>query len=315
MRVSSNQGNTSKNPLKIAIIGATGLLGSNLARLYGSNDFDLRCFSRRDHYLQDGKIQSHVLDFNDLENSLNHAFNKWIPDIVINCIGIASIEMCDSENDLAMMVNAIYPEAIAKFCSNYGIYFIHISTDHFFHDDKELHTETDTTINLNFYSKTKLLGEELVFRANSKALIVRTNFIGFHEKSNNNFLHWLVRSSLNKKQIILYSNYYTSPITIDFLSNILVRCFYKNLHGIYNISSSSRISKSELGFLILNSLNLDTSKIVCNDLENNDQKVKRAISLALSVKKIEKDLIFKMPKIEEIINDIVSQYNPNRENW
>jgi len=205
--------------LKIAIIGGTGLLGSNLLKLYSS--YDVKSFSREQSYNVD-KFKNYVIDFRYLEDELNKFFLDWIPDIIINTVAIVNLQQCEDDYEYAKTINCEIAGNLSKIAKKYNSYFIHISTDHYYNDINKKYNENDNIILLNNYAKTKHEAELKVLKNNKNSLVVRTNIIGFRNRTAKSFFEWLLDSLEQQLSINLYTNFYTSPINVKKLGNILI---------------------------------------------------------------------------------------------
>jgi dTDP-4-dehydrorhamnose reductase len=290
--------------LKIAIIGGTGLLGSNLLKLY--KEYDVKSFSRN----QLNNVDNHknfIISFKDLENELKKFFTDWKPDIIINTVAIVNLQSCEDNYDYANSINCDIAKILSTLSQNYDSYFIHISTDHYYNDNLKVHNENDNIKLLNNYAKTKYNAEKEVLLSNPKALVVRTNIIGFRKKNPMSFFEWLLDSLQNNKKINLYSNFYTSPISVQELGKILILCYYKRLNGIYNISSRQTISKYQFGIKTAKKFNLKYDNIKRFEFKNKDS-LKRALTLGLDVSKIENNLGISMPTIDETLESLYQEY-------
>ena len=288
--------------MKIAIFGATGLLGSNLINLYKSIGFDVKGFSRS------FSNNIYVIDFDNIENELKTAFIHWKPDVIINTVALVNLQKCEDNFDLANYSNNLIAQKLARFSKNYNSYYIHISTDHFFNDNLEKHKESDNILLLNNYAKTKYLAESSVLDIYPKALVVRTNIIGFRNSNVDSFFEWLLKSLFEKEKINLFDNFCSSPISVNQLGLILIQVFKHKLNGIYNISSSEVISKYDFGIKVANKFNLSTKNISKVKLEDKNSSIKRALTLGLDIAKIEQSLNIKMPLVDEIINQLHKEY-------
>jgi dTDP-4-dehydrorhamnose reductase len=296
--------------MKIAIIGGTGLLGSNLLKLY--SDYDVKSFSREQSYNVD-KFKNFVIDFRYLEDELVKFFINWKPDIIINTIAIVNLQKCEDNYEEANNINCDIAKVLSKISVNYNSYFIHISTDHYYNDTLQIHNENSEIQLLNNYTKTKYNAEQEVLKYNPKALIVRTNIIGFRRRTAKSFFEWLLDSLKNEDKCSLYTNFYTSPISVQELGKVLIKCYEKNLNGIYNISSKEVISKYDFGMKVAKKFGYDESKIQPTVLEN-DGNIKRALTLGLDVSKIEKALNIYMPTIDETITNLYKEYMEENNN-
>lgn len=294
-----------KKNMKIAIIGGTGLLGSNLCHLY-KKDNDVRCYSRKVSSNIENRFNK-IIDFNNLTFELEKEFKEWKPDILINTVAIVNLQFCEENYDEAYNVNCLIAKQIAKISKEYDSYYIHISTDHLFNDEKLKHTESDSVVLLNNYAKTKYEAEIEVVKENQNSLVVRTNIVGFRRTEKESFFEWLLNSLLSKKETNFFTNFYTSPIEVKQLGKVLLKCYSKKLIGVYNIASSEVISKYDFAQKVCEKFNLDTN-LIREAILSSDGFVQRALTLGLDERKIEKQLEIKMPKINEVINSLHKEY-------
>lgn len=291
--------------MKIAVIGGTGLLGSNLVKLFTNND--VKAFSRKQSLNIEENVNN-LIDFSKLAEELSSYFDSWAPDIIINTVALVDLKKCEEDITLADFSNREIAVEIAYVAKKYNSYFIHISTDHYYNDLNKKHREDDEVLLLNNYAKTKYKAEIDLLETYKKSLVVRTNIIGFRKNKKESFFEWLLNSLENSKSIDLYNNFFTSPISVNVLGEILLKCYKKELLGIYNIASSECISKYDFGIKVSKIFSFNNKQIKKINLEQNDNNVQRALTLGLDTSKIEEALKIKMPKIEEVINSLYFEY-------
>lgn len=297
--------------MKIAIIGATGLLGSNIVKLF-SKSYDIKSFSRKNAKNVESD-KNNIIDFNEIENELTKYFDIWKPDIIINTIAIVNLQVCEDDIIIASYINSNIAQKIAKISLSYSSYFIHISTDHYYNDNNISHDEEVDVVLLNNYAKTKYDAEKEIVKLNNNFLIVRTNIIGFRMRNAESFFEWIIKSLVEQDTLNLYTNFYTSPISVNELGNILIKCYEKNLIGTYNIASRDVIDKYTFGIKTAKKFGFKCSNINKSIISNNDSNLMRALSLGLDVSKIEKALAIKMPTIDETLNNLYNEYKENNE--
>ena len=290
--------------MKIAIIGGTGLLGSNLLKLY--SEYDIKSFSREQSYVVD-YFKNFTVDFRYLENELIKYFIAWKPDVIINTVAVVNLQKCEDDYNYALEINCNISASVAKIAKKYNSYFIHISTDHYYNDNIKFHTENSNVLLMNNYAKTKFEAEKEVLNTYEKSLIVRTNIIGYRRRTAKSFFEWLLDSIENNSETKLYTNFFTSPISVNELGYILIRCYKKRLTGRYNIASSEVISKYDFGVKTAQRFGYNLEKIKPILLENNNT-LKRALTLGLDISKIEEALNIKMPTIDETISNLYKEY-------
>jgi dTDP-4-dehydrorhamnose reductase len=292
--------------LKIAIIGGTGLLGSNLVNIYSNHD--VRSFSRSQS-INVSDIKNQIINFDNLNYELSNYFNLWKPNIIINTIAIVNLQKCENDYDVAQKVNCDLASELSMISKKYNCYFIHISTDHFYDDNLIFHSELDKVSLKNNYAKTKFNAEKEVVLNNSQALVVRTNIVGFRRNKSDSFLEWLISSLKNNKKIHLFSNYYTSPISTIHLGKLLLICYKNQLSGTYNISSSIVIDKYSFGVKVAEKFGFSIANIAKSKVINqSNENLQRALTLGLDVSKIECALNLKMPNIDQTIDTLYQDY-------
>jgi len=99
--------------MNIAIIGGTGLLGSNLVNLYSKLNINVLAFSRTDATNIQAKY-NRVIDFTNLESSLKNSFKTFRPDIIINAIALVNLEKCEQDINLCQHSNVDIAKVLAN---------------------------------------------------------------------------------------------------------------------------------------------------------------------------------------------------------
>lgn len=294
--------------MKIAVFGATGLLGSSLVNNYYELGISVIGISRSDS-VNLNKIRNFTIDYENLTFNCEKIFENWKPDLIINTVANVNLDQCEVDFNLAKKVNVDMAVDIALLAKKYNAKFIHISTDHYYDDQNIQHKETDDVVILNNYAKTKFMAESTVLRVNEEALVVRTNIIGFRNTSRMSFFEWLLENLENKREIVMYTNFHTSPICTKFLGDILLKAFTKNLIGLYNISGSDVISKYDFSVLVAQKFSFEFGKVSKGELiDNENNKTKRSKMLGLCNSKIEKALNLKMPPVGDSIDQLYQEY-------
>jgi len=78
-------------------------------------------------------------DYNlDIKNGekLIECFKLESPDVIINTASIVDIEFCEKNKGEAYLINSRPSSIIADYCYKNNIYFVQISTDHYYTKDK-----------------------------------------------------------------------------------------------------------------------------------------------------------------------------------
>lgn len=287
--------------MRILILGSTGMLGQAFMKVAKSRNLD--CY---------GMAESGA-DFNfDVQNDqdLINLIKELKPDVVINTIAIVSIEKCEANPSLAYLINSRPVSIIAKLCSDVGAYFIQVSTDHFFVGDKDKkHSEVDRVNLVNEYARTKYAAEQFAL-IYLNSLVVRTNIVGFRgDLKAPTFIEWAINALQNRAQMVLFNDFFTSSIDVASFVNVIFDkvCKIKPT-GIINLASSDVCSKKYFITCLSDRLNFDvkTHSIESSVFTLNPNI--RAESLGLDVSLAEQVLNCKLPTVDKVVDNLVSEY-------
>ncbi|HXZ90196.1 MAG TPA: SDR family oxidoreductase, partial [Candidatus Dormibacteraeota bacterium] len=160
-------------PNRIALLGATGQLGHDIARVAKTRSLDLVPLSHEE------------IEATDLE-SVRQAFAKIRPEVVVNCAAFHQVDRCEEDPAQAFQVNALGALNVARSANEFGAKCVYVSTDYVFPGDKpppkegatssvNSYVEADRPAPVNVYGVSKLAGEQLTLMAQPKALIVRVS--------------------------------------------------------------------------------------------------------------------------------------------
>ena len=175
---------------KVIIFGDTGMLGSVLFKHSNNLGYKTYGCSR-----SSSDIRIDVTNSTKVINILQ----KINPDIIINTVGITDIDYCEQNKFESWKVNSLPSHNLTNWVKKKEKKkIIFISTDQFFSYSKKKKNNEEDPINLvNFYGKTKLLGEYFSYQA-SNHLILRTNIIS--STGNNSFGNWVIANLKKKKK-------------------------------------------------------------------------------------------------------------------
>lgn len=289
---------------KVFFIGGSGLLAVNWT-FQIMNDFQVILgFHNRSISIKG--VETVFLDCMNNE-LLTQSIEKYNPDIVINCAGLTSIELCEKKPLLAYQINAEIAKNVAQICANLNIKFVHISTDHLYSGIKSFVTETEPADPVNIYASSKFEGDKRVFEANPNALIIRTNFYGWGTSYRKSFSDFIINKLRLGEIVELFEDVFYTPIIIEELVKSIHELINDNASGIYNVVGDDRISKYEFGRKIAEKFNLNLSLLKPLKFSERKDLVIRPLDLSLSNKKISTQLNKKIGGIEEHITKLYNQ--------
>jgi len=245
--------------VKIAVIGATGMLGHKVFQILRSTfpatyaltleDTHLPPFDRVPLLQGDEVIRGvDVTDFDRLRGLLT----ELRPDVIINCVGIIKQRNEAKMAIPSIIINALLPHKLAEIASAWQGRVIHPSTDCVFDGARGGYTEIDNSDADDLYGKTKFLGELHI----EHTLTLRTSIIGRELTSHRSLLDWFL--SQRGKQIHGYQRVIYSGVTTNLFAAVvrMIITDHPDLHGLYQLVSTP-ISKYDLLVLLKDAYQLD----------------------------------------------------------
>lgn len=282
--------------MKVCVLGDTGLLGQALVRYAeknsGPNVLGISTSPFKGEGSRDsGEMYQHELgDILEEKEEVFDRILKFEPELLINCIALVDLQACEKNQTLARQLNVEVAGTLSAFCCKSEIDFVHISSDQVFSGEQKIpYTEQDTTNPVNFYGQSKLLAESLILDTNPKALVVRTNFVGFRDVPGRpTFAEWLFQALMTGEKIMLFEDYVTSSIHVDFLSQLIFEAHQMRVRGLWHLASHDAVSKYRFGEMLARESELDFSHVSKGRLKGSGLKPDRPPYLALDVSRAER---------------------------
>lgn len=249
------------------------------------------------------KEETIELTYDDV-GQLTVQLKKINADILVNCVGLTDVELCEKDPLLANYTNVEITKNIAFACKKAGIKMIHISTDHLFKGDIPYTTEKTTKSPVNKYGSTKSEGEEVVLKINPEALVIRTNFFGWGPGYKPSFSDKILKCLENNKPIQLFDDVYYTPVSVATLSKNILALIEKNAQGLFNVSSSERITKYAFGCMLAETFGYDKSLIQPISIKSLPELTQRPFDMSLSNHKLTVYLSKAFPSLKEQILEL-----------
>ena len=182
-----------RSTTRVLVLGATGMLGNAVMRLFAESDgFEVTGTTRSTALLRHlpPEIHPRIISGVDVEqfDSLMMAFAKVRPQVVVNCIGVVK-QLAEADDPLfAIPINSVLPHRLARLSQVAGARFVHVSTDCVFDGRKGMYTEADFPDAYDLYGRSKLLGEVDY----EHAITLRTSIIGHEIASAHGLVGWFL---------------------------------------------------------------------------------------------------------------------------
>jgi dTDP-4-dehydrorhamnose reductase len=215
---------------KILLLGSTGKMGTAISRVF--TDYEIIGKNSKD--FDAGNVDS-VCDL----------IKQNPVDMVINCVAMLGIDVCEVDQLGANAVNSYYPRVLAKLSVELGFKLVHFSTDAVFDNTKQdYYTELDKPNPINYYGLSKHRGDYTVQYIDYKYYIFRIPLLFGPTPKTTQF----VEKMLAKKGPIKVANdIICSPTySLDVAREIKRIIETKLPYGLYHIANEGKASLYEL---------------------------------------------------------------------
>lgn len=277
--------------MKTAILGKTGMLGSEVEKVFLENNQNIVATTRRELDAQTASVE-------DIKKIIDGC------DYVINCIGIIK-PYIHPENSFevqrAIMVNGLFPHKVAAAAKETGTKVIQIATDCVYDGGKGAYIETDFHNATDIYGKTKSLGEVQA----ENVLNLRCSIIGREQKSYLSLLEWFLNQPKGAK-LKGFKNHLWNGVTTRAFAKLCLGIINNNafFYGLQHVEPADILSKAQMLHIFRNVFNRE-------DIEINDIGADVAIDRTIkTLDKTQNEKLWKhagykvIPTVEEMIKEI-----------
>jgi len=197
--------------MNLLLFGGSGKLGSQI--IYQNKKLQLF------------KIDAPTHKECDITNqeSVEKAFNRFKPQIVINCAALVGVKECERNKRAAWSINVVGNLHIVRCCHKLNCRMVFISTNTVFDGKSGRYKETDIPNPTFFYAITKLAAEQSV-KTLQNYVVIRLDFF-----------------PLNRlKYEKIFVNHYTSKIPVDQAAKRIIKISASNFVGTIHIGQERK---------------------------------------------------------------------------
>ena len=231
----------------VLVLGRRGMLGSMITRILSRDTVFKICATTTNR-----DDEAYFDASGPLAQDLDLLWQKKGPfDYVINAIALTSdrIDLGSEQSRIAAIkLNALFPHALAQWTEGRGIRLVHVSSDGVFSGKDGPYDEDAPHDCLDFYGKTKSLGEPL----GGHVLNLRCSLIGpspFHHRG---LMEWFLSQPAGGS-IEGFTDEYWNGVTTYQLAQLMARiikeCRFDALRAespVFHLASPEPLSKYEL---------------------------------------------------------------------
>jgi dTDP-4-dehydrorhamnose reductase len=243
---------------RVLVLGSGGFLGSNVARSCAddaSAEVVLHVRDRRTQHPAGTARTVHA----DLTRP--HELEKLLaevqPEFVVNCAALADVDACERDPVLADALNHQLPARLAAWTAASGALLAHVSTDAVFDGRGGPYREHDDPSPINEYGRSKLAGERAVAVSDARALIARTNIVGWSPTGTRSLLEYFHGRLSRGERAPGFVDIHFRPLPVQWFWPACARLLAAGASGLVHVTGPELLSKYDFGRRIAVAFDLD----------------------------------------------------------
>ena len=237
--------------IKWLILGGSGQLGRAMGDLLKRNVCDYTSLNHR---------ELDILDRQAVQKTLK----RIKPTIVVNFAAWTNVDLAETNEVPAHLVNAVGPGLLAKDAATIEARFIHLSTDYVFSGESKTPWREDAIkAPVSVYGKTKSDGEKLVYDSYPHgSYIIRTSWL--YSPWGKNFVKSILKIAIEEsRRIEVVNDQVGQPTSAIELVEKIYQLGIKDVSpGIYHFTNSGQASWFQLAQEIFRVCGEDPNRVV-----------------------------------------------------
>lgn len=245
--------------MKVLVTGERGQLGNELRRCFDTMRAEIGPVPG---VYKDAKVD--YVDYQVLDISDADAVDAWYAehgpyDLTINCAAITNVDGCEQNEAVALYVNAIGAENMARAAQNCGGKIVHISTDYVFPGTNPVpRVESDPIAPISAYGRTKWEGEVLTGAACERSFVVRTAWLyGYVGK---NFVKTMMRLARENGKISVVNDQLGNPTNANDLAYEILKIAATDNYGTYHCTNNGTCSWFDFACAVVDAAGIECEK-------------------------------------------------------
>lgn len=275
--------------MKVFVSGINGQLGHDV----------MKELNKRSHTAigSDFKCDDVSLDITDA-NAVMKTISDINPDAVIHCAAWTAVDAAEDEDNkpIVKSVNVDGTRNIAEACKFIGAKMLYLSTDYIFDGQGEIPWKPDDKnySPLNYYGKTKLMGEQAIFNILDRYFIVRIAWV--FGINGNNFIKTMLKVAENHDEVRVVNDQIGTPTYTYDLARLLVDMIESDKYGYYHATNEGGyISWYDFCCEIYKQAGLNTKVIPVSTEEYGLSVAKRPFNSRLDKSKLDEAGFTRLP--------------------
>jgi len=168
------------------------------------------------------------------------------PDVIVNAAAYTMVDRAESEPELARLINAEAPAALAQAAASVGAWLVHYSTDYVFDGSGTQPRDESAHIGpLGVYGRTKLEGEQAIAASGARHLVFRTSWV--YAARGGNFVRTMLRLAAERERLRVIDDQVGAPTGAELIADVTAHAIrqvmaHPELAGLYHLSAAGETS-------------------------------------------------------------------------
>ncbi|MBI3853923.1 MAG: SDR family oxidoreductase [Verrucomicrobia bacterium] len=284
---------------RILITGANGFVASNVI-WQADPDCELHALSRESGPSPRRNLHWHVVNSAEAEQ-LRQTFQSVRPDAVIHTAALASIDYCETHQQIAREVNVGITQTLADLCASSGAKLVFCSSDTVFDGEHAPYRETDMPRPVNFYATTKVEAEKIVSLLGASGIIARLSLVvGLPMLSQgNSFLATMIPTLKAGREVTFPTNEIRTPVDVITVARALIELAVGSHSGIFHLAGNDSLSRFAMAQRIAVRLGFPKQQIIATDSSDMPGRAPRPRNVSLDNTKARAELKTPMLSLDE----------------
>jgi dTDP-4-dehydrorhamnose reductase len=285
----------------ILITGSSGQLGNELQGLSYTHSYKGYKFFHTTRQTLDITVNDQLWQF----------FDQNRVDCIINCAAYTNVDKAESEEGLAMSVNAGAVEELVRMAGKSETRIIHVSTDYVFDGTNHLPYREDDNVNpVSAYGRSKLRGEKAVLEY-QYGTVVRTSWL--YSPNGKNFFTNILRLGEEQNELKVVVDQVGSPTYARDMARILLIFAINAMDdnnpftgGLYNYSNEGVCSWYDFALAIVRLAGRDC-RVIPIETSQYPTAARRPHYSVLNKSKIKAELSLSIPHWRDSLQSCIDQ--------
>lgn len=244
--------------MNVLITGATGLLGRYLISGKDASD-DITALYFGAYAVKDSDRVGYVQCDVQHKDSLEKIFSSNKVDVVIHAGGIANVDFCETQYEIAYLSNVVGTQNVIDLCLAHGSKMVFVSSNAVFDGNDAPYKESDAPNPVNTYGKMKLECEGRVAAAFEDHLIIRPILMygwnGPHERKN--LATSLIERLPLAQAVSMVDDVRENPLYAGAGAEVIWKLIRTRRRGVYHVGGRDTVNRYQYALEIADVFGLD----------------------------------------------------------